>query len=239
MELIWQNFLDWLQSVGIQLGDRVPVEVGPAVTLAADKLDMPSLLALAAALGWASGFRLYAVVFLVGAAGALGWIPLPSGLAVLQHPALLTASGVMLFIEFFADKIPGLDSVWDMVHSVIRIPAGAALAAGALGADGGTMALAAALMGGSLAATSQAAKTTTRAAINTSPEPFTNIGASLFEDGLVVAAVWLATTHPLVFGVVLAVTVVLMWVVTVFLFRFLRAVFTRVSAFFFSSQKVV
>ncbi len=239
MELIWQNFLDWLQSVGIHLGDRLPVEVGPAVTQAADKLDMSSLLALAAALGWASGFRLYAVVFLVGSAGALGWMALPPGLSVLMHPAMLTASGIMLFVEFFVDKIPGLDSVWDVLHSVIRIPAGAALAAGAMGADSSTMTLVAALMGGSLAATSQAAKTTTRAAINTSPEPFTNVGASLLEDGLVVAAVWLATTHPLVFGVVLAVTVVLMWVVTVFLFRFLRAVFTRVSAFFSSSQKVV
>jgi hypothetical protein len=239
MEMIWQNILDWLQSVDLQLGDRVPVEVGPAVAQAADKLDMPSLLALAAALGWASGFRLYAVVFLVGAAGALGWMPLPSGLTVLQHPALLGASGLMLFVEFFADKIPGLDSLWDIIHSVIRIPAGAALAAGALGADSGTMALAAALLGGSLAATSQAAKTTTRAAINTSPEPFSNVLASLIEDGLVVGAVWLAATHPLVFGVVLAVTVVLMWLVTVWLFRFLRAFFRRVSAFFSSSQKVV
>jgi hypothetical protein len=101
------------------------------------------------------------------------------------------------------------------------------------------MALAAALLGGSLAATSQAAKTTTRAAINTSPEPFSNVLASLVEDGLVVGAVWLAATHPLVFGVVLAVTVVLMWVVTVLLFRFLRAFFRRVSVFFSSSQKVV
>lgn len=239
MDTFWQNILAWLYTMGIDLGGRVVTEVGPTVAQAAGKMDMPSLLALAAALGWASGFRLYAVVFLVGSAGALGWIPLPSGLAVLQHPAMLTASGLMLFIEFFADKIPGLDSLWDIVHSVIRIPAGAALAAGALGADSGTMALAAALMGGSLAATSQAAKTTTRAAINTSPEPFSNIGASLFEDGLVVGAVWLATTHPLVFGVALAVTVVLMWVVTVTLFRFLRAVFRRVSAFFASSPKVV
>lgn len=239
MELIWQQLMDWLQSLGLQIGERAGTYVAPVVTDAAAKMDMPSLLALAAALGWASGFRLYAVVFLVGAAGALNWIALPAGLAVLQHPAMLTASGLMLFLEFFADKIPGLDSLWDIVHSVIRIPAGAALAAGALGADSGTMALAAALMGGSLAATSQAAKTTTRAAINTSPEPFTNVAASFLEDGLVVGAVWLATTHPLVFGVVLAVTVVLMWVVTVTLFRFLRAVFRRVSAFFSSSQKVV
>jgi len=239
MELIWQTLLDWLQSVGIDLGVRLPAEVVPAVAQAADKIDLPSLLALAAALGWASGFRLYAVVFLVGVAGAFDWIVLPTGLAVLQHPALLAASGTMLFIEFFADKIPGLDSLWDIVHSVIRIPAGAALAAGALGADSTTMAIAAALMGGSLAATSQAAKTTTRAAINTSPEPFSNVLASLVEDGLVVAALWLATTHPLVFGAVLIITVVVLGVVTVFLFRFLRAVFTRVSAFFSSSQKVV
>ncbi|MBB1076460.1 DUF4126 domain-containing protein [Rhodoferax sp. 4810] len=239
MDALWQNLIGWLQSMGLSLGDSPLGQVGPVAAQAADKMDMPSLLALAAALGWASGFRLYAVVFLVGLAGALGWIVLPEGLAVLQHPALLTASGLMLFVEFFADKIPGLDSLWDMVNSVIRIPAGAVLAAGALGADSATMGLVAALLGGSLAATSQAAKTTTRAAINTSPEPFSNILASLVEDGLVVAAVWLATTHPLVFGVVLAIAVVLMWVVTVLLFRFLRAFFRRVSALFSSSQKVV
>lgn len=232
MELILQNLLNWLQSVGIHLGQRLPSDVAPAVTQVADKLDLPSLLALAGALGWASGFRLYAVVFLVGMAGALGWMPLPAGLAVLQHPALLAASGIMLVVEFFADKIPGLDSVWDIVHSVIRIPAGAALAAGALGADSATMAMAAVLLGGTLAATSQAAKTTTRAAINTSPEPFSNVFASLVEDGLVVGAVWLASTHSLVFGVVLALTVVLMWVVTVMLFRFLRALFTRLAVVF-------
>jgi Domain of unknown function (DUF4126) len=239
MELIWQNLLDWLQSLGLSWGTSASVTLPPGVSQATQQMDMPSLMALAAALGWASGFRLYAVVCLVGSAGALGWIALPPGLAVLQHPALLAASGLMLFAEFFADKIPGLDSVWDILHSVVRIPAGAALAAGALGADSTTMALAAALLGGSLAATSQAAKTTTRAAINTSPEPFSNVLASLFEDGLVVGAVWLATTHPLVFGAALAVTVVLMWVVTVTLFRFLRAVFRRVSAYFDSSQKVV
>ena len=91
---------------------------------------MPQLLALAAALGWASGVRLYLVVLLTGLAGYLGWVPLPGGLQLLAHPAVLAASGFMVFIEFFADKIPGLDSLWDMVHTVIRIPAGAALAAG-------------------------------------------------------------------------------------------------------------
>lgn len=201
-------------------------------------LDTPHLLALAAALGWASGFRLYAVVFLVGLSGMWGWITLPAGLSVLQHPAMLMASGIMLFVEFFADKIPGLDSLWDLVHSVVRIPAGALLAAGALGADSASMTAVAALLGGTLAATSQAAKTATRAAINTSPDPFTNVLASLVEDGLVVGVVWLASKHPVGFGVLLAVVVVLMWIVTRLLFKFLRDVFRRMAAFF-SSTKIV
>jgi hypothetical protein len=195
-------------------------------------LGTPELLALAGALGWASGFRLYAVVFLVGLAGAMGWMDLPTGLQTLQHPVLLGTSGFMLFVEFFADKIPVVDSLWDMVNSVVRIPAGAALAAGVFGADGGVAALAAALLGGSLAATSQAAKTTTRAAINSSPEPFSNVAMSLVEDGLVVGAVWLATSHPVVFIVLLVITVVLMWIVTWMLFKFLRAVFRRARSFF-------
>lgn len=193
-------------------------------------LDMPSLLALAAALGWVSGFRLYAVVFLVGAMGAAGWMVLPAGLQVLQHPMVLAASGALLFVEFFADKIPGLDSLWDIVNSVIRVPAGAALAAGVFGADHATLALVAALMGGTLAASSQAAKTTTRAAINTSPEPLSNVAASLLEDGLVVGALWLATNHPLIFGVLLIIAVVLMWIVTWLLFKFLRAALRRLRA---------
>ncbi|WP_070400419.1 DUF4126 domain-containing protein [Hydrogenophaga sp. PML113] len=190
-------------------------------------LGTPELLALAAALGWASGLRLYLVVFLTGLAGWIGWLELPPGLQVLQHPALLGASGFMLFIEFFADKIPWVDSLWDLVNSVIRVPAGAALAAGALGADSATLALMAALLGGTLAATSQAAKTSARAAANASPEPFTNLGLSLLEEGLVVAALWLATNHPLVFAVLLVVIVLVMWWITWTLFRFLRAVWRR------------
>lgn len=238
---LWQQLVAWLHGMGIHLGtgvvNEVGTQVGAGVAQAAAKLDMPSLLALAAALGWASGFRLYAVVFLVGGSGALGWLPLPEGLHVLQHPAMLIASGLLLFMEFFADKIPGLDSLWDMLNSVIRIPAGAALAAGALGADGPTMALVGALLGGGLAATSQAAKTTTRAAINTSPEPFSNLAMSLVEDSLVVGAVWLATNHPLAFGILLVIAVVLMWIVTWMLFKFLRAVIRRMSALFSAAPK--
>ncbi|MCU0941433.1 MAG: DUF4126 domain-containing protein [Hydrogenophaga sp.] len=201
------------------------------MTDALNTLGTPELLALAAALGWASGLRLYLVVFATGLAGWLGWIALPPGLQALQHPALLGVSGFMLFVEFFADKIPYVDSIWDLANSVIRVPAGAALAAGALGADSATMALVAALMGGTLAATSQAAKTSTRAAVNASPEPFSNVGASLLEDGLVVGALWLATQHPLVFAVLLCIVVIAMWLVTWMLFRFLRAAWRRVFAF--------
>jgi hypothetical protein len=240
---LWQQLVTWLHGLGLHLGtgvvNEVGATVGAGVSQAVNQLDMPGLLALAAALGWASGFRLYAVVFLVGAAGAAGWIALPPGLAVLQHPALLLASGFMLFMEFFADKIPGIDSVWDMLNSVIRIPAGAALAAGALGADGATMALVGALLGGGLAATSQAAKTTTRAAINTSPEPFSNLAMSLLEDGLVVGAVWLATNHPVAFGILLVIVVVLMWIVTWMLFKFLRAILRRMSALLSAAPKEV
>jgi hypothetical protein len=194
-------------------------------------VDAPQVLALAAALGWTSGFRLYAAVFLAGLAGVAGWIQLPPGLHVLQHPAVLGASGFMLFVEFFADKIPYLDSVWDAVHTVIRIPAGAALAAGALGADGTAMAWIGALLGGSLAATSHATKMTARAAVNTSPEPFSNTLVSLFEDGLVVFLLWLSAAHPAVFTLVLVVAVLASLVLLVLLFKFLRTVARGIAGF--------
>jgi len=237
VEPFWQRIIQWLHGIGIHLDTRVSAPLDATLTQADAAMDLPSLIALAAALGWASGFRLYAIVFLVGAVGQAGWIALPPGLMVLQHPAMLIASGVMLSVEFFADKIPGVDSLWDLLHSVIRIPAGAALAAAALGADGATTATIAALLGGTLAASSQAAKTTTRAAINTSPEPFSNLLASLVEDGLVVAALWLAVAHPFVFGVALLVAVLLMTVVTITLFKFLRAAWRRLSIFLSGSQK--
>ena len=195
-------------------------------------LDTAQLIALAGALGWASGVRLYLVVLLTGLAGFMGWMQLPQGLHLLAHPVVLGASGFMVFVEFFADKIPGLDSLWDVVHTVIRIPAGAALAAGVFGADSGVMALLAALAGGTLAATSHTAKATTRAAINTSPEPFTNVGASLVEDSLVPAGLWLAIAHPVVFVVVLILMLVLsIWLIRT-CWRFLRQLFARVARIF-------
>jgi hypothetical protein len=185
-------------------------------------LDTTHLLALAAALGWASGLRLYAVMFLTGLAGAMGWVPLPSGLQVLQQTPVLVAAGVLLLVEFVADKVPGLDSLWDGLHTVLRIPAGAALAAAVFGGDDSSWAMVAALMGGTLAASAHVAKATTRAAVNTSPEPFSNIALSLAGDALVPAMLWLAVEHPLWFAAALALFLVVGLVLTVVLFKFLR-----------------
>ncbi|MDH4392174.1 MAG: DUF4126 domain-containing protein [Aquabacterium sp.] len=191
--------------------------------MAIDSFDTTHLLALAAALGWASGLRLYAVVFCTGLAGTLGWMPLPSGLQLLQHPLVLGAAGLMLAVEFVADKVPGLDSLWDGLHTVLRIPAGAAMAGAVFGGDQAAWATVAALLGGTLAATSHVAKATTRAAVNTSPEPFSNIALSLAGDALVPAMLWLAVVHPLWFGAVLVVVVLASVVLTLVLFKFLRS----------------
>lgn len=217
-----QPWLDQLQPVF--------TPAGTALANGVQSMDMPALLALAAALGWASGLRLYAVLFLLGWSGFMGWVVLPDSLQLLQHPAMLLASGCMLLVEFFADKIPGLDSLWDLLNSVIRIPGGALLAASVFGLDNGAMAAAAGLLGGTLAASSFATKATTRVAVNTSPEPFSNIGVSLVEDGLVVAALWLATQHPFVFGIALIIALVLMAWLLITLLTFLKALLRRIGA---------
>lgn len=238
MDALWLAFVQWLHTAGLHVDAGTARDVAEGAARATAALDMPSLLALAAALGWASGFRLYAVVFLVGMMGVAGWIALPPGLAVLQSPVVLIASGCMLLVEFFADKVPWLDSAWDAVHAFIRVPAGAVLAAGVFGADNAAMAVAAGLLGGSLSATALATKMTTRAAANTSPEPFSNWGLSFFEDGLVVAVVWLATQHPVAFGMALVVMVAVSVLLMVVLFKFLRAAVRRLSSFFSGSAKV-
>jgi hypothetical protein len=168
---------------------------------------LPALLpelAIAAALAWGSGLRAYAVVFATGLAGALGWVELPGYLGTLEHPLVLGASGFMTCVELFADKLPWLDSLWDAVHSFIRIPAGAALAAAVFGDAGAAVAVAAALLGGTLTAAVHLAKSGTRAGINASPEPLSNWAASLAEDALVPAGLWVGFAHPLLFFFLLA-----------------------------------
>ena len=182
-------------------------------------------LAIAAALAWGSGLRAYAVIFALGLAGALGWLELPEHLRLLQHPLVLGASGLMSAVEFFADKLPWLDSLWDAVHSFIRIPAGAALAAAVFGDSDAAVTLAAAILGGSLAAGVHFAKAGARAAINTSPEPFSNWTASLAEDAMVPFGLWVAFAHPIAFFVLLIVFLVAAALLLRVIWRGLRRLF--------------
>ena len=175
-------------------------------------LDLTGLLALAAGLGWAAGLRLYTVVFVVGMVGYLGIAELPPGLRILQHPLVFGAAGLMLFVEFFADKIPLLDTAWDTVHTFIRIPAGAALAAMVFGGQGLEWQTAMAVLGGTLAAGTHFTKASARAMINTSPEPFSNIAASTGEDVVVLTGLWLMFAHPWVMlGLLVLVVALMIW----------------------------
>jgi len=194
-----------------------------------DHLDTWQLIALAAALGWASGIRLYAVLFVVGGLGYLGWFQLPEHLRILSHPLVLTASGRMALVEFFADKVPGVDSLWDLVHTFVRIPAGAALAASVFGDSPPAWTLAAAILGGTLAAGSHFTKAGTRMLINTSPEPFSNWAASFSEDLLVGVLLYLALAHPwALFVVLLALLAVTLWLLPK-VWRFIAAMVERIA----------
>lgn len=188
-------------------------------------LDLASLAALAAGLGWASGLRLYALVFALGALGRFGGVQLPGGLEVLTHPLVLGLSGFMLVAEFFADKLPWFDSLWDAAHTFIRIPAGAALAAAVMGDHGGAMQVAAALAGGTLAAGTHFAKAGARAAINTSPEPVSNVATSFGEDALFAGGLWMLLYQPLWFLAALGVFVLLAVALIVLLWRFVLRLF--------------
>lgn len=183
--------------------------------------------AIASLLAWASGIRLYFVVFALGLAGHLGYVELPAALKVLQHPWVIGTAGFLLVVEFLADKFPGIDSAWDALHTFIRIPAGALLAAGATGDTLSALTVAAGLLGGTLAAGTHFAKSGGRALLNTSPEPFSNWGASLTEDAMVLTGVWLAVAYPLVFlGLLAAFVLLLIWLLPK-LWRGIRALLQR------------
>lgn len=156
-------------------------------------------LALTMGSSWASGINLYAALLILGLGGATGNIALPSELAILENPFIIGAAAVMYLIQFFADKIPGVDSIWDAAHTFVRIPAGAMLAAGAVGDVSPALEIAAGILGGGTAATSHATKTGTRLMINTSPEPVTNWTASISEDLMVIAGLWTALHYPILF----------------------------------------
>lgn len=170
-------------------------------------METVELIALTLGVGWAAGLNLYAAVFMLGLLGNTGNLALPPGLEVCADPLVMGAAGLMYCVEFFADKVPGVDTSWDAVHTFIRIPAGAVLAAGAVGELGAGAELAAFLVGGGLAAGSHATKAGTRLLVNTSPEPFSNVGASIGEDVAVVAGLWTALHYPWLFLVALVVFV--------------------------------
>jgi len=162
-------------------------------------------------------------------AGYWGYVDLPPGLRVLQHHWVIGASGFLLVMEFLVDKIPGIDSVWDALHTFIRIPAGALLAAGATGDDLSAVTVAAGLIGGTITAGTHFSKAGGRAVINTSPEPFSNWGASFTEDAMVATGIWLAFAHPLAFLVLLALFLLMLaWLIPK-VWRGVRAILARLS----------
>ena len=186
--------------------------------------------ALASLLAWASGIRLYLVMFAVGMAGHFGYIELPAGLKVLQHPWVVGTAGFMLVLEFFADKVPAIDSAWDALHTFIRIPAGALLAAGATGDTLSALTVVAGLLGGTITAGTHFTKAGGRALINASPEPFSNWTASFTEDAVVLAGIWFALVYPLVFlAMLLALLVLMVWLLPR-LWRAVRAIFRPLTA---------
>lgn len=163
-------------------------------------------------IAWASGINLYAAVVMLGLLGTTGNIDLPPDLLILQNPLVIAAAGFMYAVEFFADKVPGVDTGWDALHTFIRIPAGAVLAAGAVGDIGAGAELAALIAGGALAGATHATKAGSRALINTSPEPFTNWTASIAEDLAVLGGLWVALNHPLIFiGLLVAFILLMIW----------------------------
>lgn len=181
-------------------------------------------IALTMGVAWASGINLYGTLVALGVMMNMGYVELPPDLQVVGDPLVIAAAGFMYFVEFFADKVPGVDTGWDTLHTLVRIPAGAMLAAGAVGEVGVGAEIAAALVGGTLAAGTHFTKAGTRVLINTSPEPFSNWGASITEDIAVFAGLWAALQHPVLFLILLVIFILLMVWLLPKLFRAIKKV---------------
>ena len=191
--------------------------------------ELISVIALTMGVGWASGINLYAAVLVLGLAGSTGNIDLPAELSVVESPMVIMAAGIMYFVEFFADKVPGVDTGWDTLHTFIRIPAGALLAAGAVGDVTPALELSAGLVGGTMAGASHLTKFSTRALINTSPEPFTNWGASITEDLMVLGGLWAMFNHPWLFVAAMVLFIILVIWLLPKLWRLLKVIFSRLG----------
>lgn len=172
--------------------------------------EITDIIALTMGAAWAAGINLYAAIATLGILGATGNMTLPPDLQILANPLVIGAACLMFAVEFVADKMPGVDTGWDTIHTFIRIPAGALLAAGAVGDINPAVSLAAALLGGTLAAGTHGAKAGSRLLINASPEPFTNWTASIVEDIMVIGGIWTAVNHPWFFIVLLVLFILLL-----------------------------
>jgi len=197
-----------------------------------DYQSLVHTLALTMGVAWASGINLYAAVAVLGLAGNFGYVHLPDTLTIVEDPVVILAACFMYCVEFFADKIPGVDSTWDALHTFIRIPAGAMLAAGAVGDVSPAISVAAGLLGGSVTAATHATKAGTRMLINTSPEPFSNWFASIAEDLAVFAGLWAALTHPYIFLLLLTLFLLALCWLLPRIWRGLKAVFRKIASFF-------
>lgn len=197
-----------------------------------DYQTLVQIIALTLGAAWASGINLYATVAVLGLASNSGYTELPATLAVVEDPLVILAAGFMYCVEFFADKTPGVDSAWDALHTFIRIPAGAMLAAGAIGEVSPAVVVAAGLVGGTVSTAAHTAKAGSRALINTSPEPFTNWTASVAEDLAVFAGLWAALNHPAIFLVILTIMLLLAIWLLPRLFRAVGVVLSRLRSLF-------
>ena len=199
-----------------------------------DVTELSTLIALTLGVGWASGINLYAAVLALGMAGATGYADLPAGLEIVENPLVIGAAGLMYAVEFFADKVQGVDTGWDTLHTFIRLPAGALLAAGMFDDQSMGLELAAAIVGGGLAATSHATKAGSRVLINTSPEPFSNWTASIAEDISVFGGVWLMLNQPWTFvGLLIVFLLLLVWLLPK-LWRGIKVLFAKIRGIFVS-----
>jgi len=201
-------------------------------------METVSIIAVALGAAWASGINLYAAILMLGLMGTTGSIDLPPELEILENPGVLVAAGLMYIVEFFTDKIPGVDTVWDAIHSFIRIPAGAMMAGAAFAQITPEAELIGIILGGTLSAGTHFAKAGSRVLINTSPEPVTNWTASVGEDVAVIVGLWTALYYPILFlGLLAAFVALVIWLMPK-LWRGIQAVFNRIRSWFSRPEPV-
>jgi len=191
-----------------------------------------AIIASTMGIAWASGINLYATIATLGIMANTGSIVLPADLQILASPAVVLAAGFMYIVEFFADKVPGVDTGWDVLHTFIRIPAGAMLAAGAIAPIGPEAEIVGMLLGGTLAAGSHFTKAGTRVLVNASPEPFSNWALSIGEDVAVIGGVWASLQHPALFLIAMALFILLMFWLLPKIFRGIKLLFRKMASFF-------